>query len=205
MDHRFINEMDAITASHLSQRWSGSILLDRKGGNAMSSFQTECLRRSATGGANARILHKALHLAFAIACGLVLAAILRTPDRPASWQRHLLDAESALSVGDRNRARHLYSQASRLAVWQSDWYGALAAACGMSSIERSRGDYFASRQLLIRAMILAEKHQSATALNSVADAFAGIGDHNASAMVKSRLQGRAPGTDSLPLQPPTCK
>ena len=173
----------------------------------MSSFQSESLRdaRSASGATNARILHKALHLAFAIACGLVLATMLQSGNPPASWQQHLLDANAALSAGDRNRARHLYSQAARSAVWQDDWYGALVAACGMSRVEIARGDYFATRPMLIRAMILAEKHQSATALNSVADVFTRIGDHDAAAMVKTRLRSGTPETEPSSLQPFTCK
>jgi hypothetical protein len=135
---------------------------------------------------------------------LLLAATLRTAAAPASWQERLLNADSALASGDRNRARHLYSQAARLAVWQSDWFGALAAACGMSRVERPRDDYFATRPVLIRAMILAEQKQSAAGLNSVAEAFASIGEHSAAAMVKGRIRSSVPETDGA-LLPPACK
>jgi len=82
-------------------------------------------------------------------------------------------------------ARSLYGQAARIASWSDDWNGLLAAACGLKKVESKRETYFATRTALVRAMIAAERQRSAPGLNSVANAFAAIGEDNAAAMETS--------------------
>jgi hypothetical protein len=110
-----------------------------------------------------------------------------------------------MRAGDIYSARSLYSQTARIASWSDDWTGVLAAACGLRGLEKQHGDYFATRSTLVRAMIAAENRRSAPGLNAVASAFAGIGEHKAAAMVRSRIPIDAPTGAQNAGQPRNCQ
>lgn len=111
----------------------------------------------------------------------VFAAVGLSDKQDTHWRNLLIKAEAAFTAGDHTAARN--------AVWNDDWSGVLAAACGMREFESLRSDFFATRPMLLRAMIMAEKQNNPAGLRAVAEVFASIGDHNASAMVLKRLPG----------------
>lgn len=119
----------------------------------------------------------------------VFAAVGLSDKQDTHWRNLLIKAEAAFTAGDHTAARSLYLQAARNAVWNDDWSGVLAAACGMREFESLRSNFFATRPMLLRAMIMAEKQNNPSGLRAVAEVFASIGDHNASAMVLKRLPG----------------
>ena len=137
---------------------------------------------------------------------LVLGSLRESRELPtARWQDRLQAAEAAMLHGDTYSARSLYLQTARIASWSNDWTGVLAAACGLKKIERPRDNYFATRTTLVRATIAAQNQRSALGLNAVANAFASIGEHNAAAMVRSRIRIDAPeGAAQSPPQRWTC-
>jgi len=140
---------------------------------------------------NAGLRRGAGYAGFVFAC---LLALLVLGSLPASrqqsttrWQDTLNEADAALRNGETYTARNLYSQTARIASWSDDWTGVIAAACGLKTLESKRDAYFATRAVLVRAMIAAENQRSALGLNAVANAFASIGEHNAAAMARSRI------------------
>ena len=110
----------------------------------------------------------------------------------ARWQDTLSEADTALRNSDIYTARSLYSRTARIASWSDDWIGIVAAACGLKKLEKPRDDYYATRTMLVRAMIAAEKERSALGLNAVANAFTSIGEPNAAAMARGRIPVAAP-------------
>jgi hypothetical protein len=170
----------------------------------MNSLQTDC---ATTASARARypiagLRRRAGFASAPLACLLALLVLgsLRESREPPTtrWQDRLDAAEAAMRDGDIYSARSLYSQTARIASWRDDWTGVLAAACGLKKLERPRDGYFATRITLVRAMITAEKERSALGLNTVANAFASIGEHNAAAMVRSRIPDARDSTQILP-------
>jgi len=164
----------------------------------MNSLQTDC---ATTASARARysiagLRRRAGFASAPLACLLALLVLgsLRESREPPTtrWQDRLHEAEAAMRNGDIYSARSLYSQTARIASWSDDWTGVLAAACGLKKVERPRDGYFATRAMLVRAMIAAQKQRSAAGLNQVANAFASIGEHNAAAMARSHIQADAP-------------
>jgi hypothetical protein len=99
-------------------------------------------------------------------------------------------AESKRAQGDETEAKGLYSRAGRLAGWQDDWPGLLAADCGLYKIDRDFSPYSGSRVFLLRAMVAAEERQSRAGMKAVARAFTALGAHEAASMVRARV-----GTD----------
>jgi hypothetical protein len=110
----------------------------------------------------------------------------------ADWQRVLELAEGKRAAGDSAAARNLYSRAGRLAAWQDDWSGLLAAACGLQKIDKDSSPYSASRAFLLRAMMAAEAKQSREGLEAVARAFSALGAPESAAMARSRVSGKWP-------------
>ena len=106
--------------------------------------------------------------------------------RISDWKSVLTLAQTSRDSGDLIEARSLYSRAGRMAVWQDDWTGMLAAACGIHRLNRETGTYSTIRMLLLRAMITAEKKQSRAGIAAVANAFEQIGQNDATRMVLAR-------------------
>ena len=130
-----------------------------------------------------------------LACPVIVSAYLTLclayslspggyPQPEYHWQDKLSAAERALKDGDSVSARSFYSQAGRIASWNHDWRGTLAAACGMKRLDDKNKSYFATRATLIRAMIAAETMQSRSGLKTVAEAFESIDEQKAAEMVR---------------------
>jgi hypothetical protein len=177
----------------------------------MNSARTNCATTANVGedssiaGVRRRATFASVPLAGLLAL-LVLVSLQEARERPiARWQDHLHEAEAAMRAGDLYSARSLYAQTARIASWSDDWIGVLAAACGLKRLEKQRNDYFATRTALVRAMIAAERQRSAAGLNAVANAFAGIGEHKAAAMVRSRIPVDAPAGAQSPGQLWNCQ
>lgn len=111
-----------------------------------------------------------------------------TPD----WKSAFKLAEAARSQGDLIAAKGLYSRAGRLAGWQDDWAGLLAAACGIRRIDKAVAPYSATYVLLLRAMIAAEAKQSRDGMAATARAFAALGAKETSSMVLARVREEWP-------------
>lgn len=122
---------------------------------------------------------------------LLLLALVR-PDlslqQPPDWKPVFARAEASREKGDLYEAGHLYSKTGRLAAWQEDWVGLLAAACGMKKLNKRAESNSNIGAILIRAMLAAESRQSRVGMSAVATAFTAIGEHNAASMVLSRVQ-----------------
>lgn len=69
---------------------------------------------------------------------LIIAAWLR-PDfnRPplADWKPFLARGDHAAEAGDLQQARYLYLQVERIASWNRDWQGTIAAACWFNKLD----------------------------------------------------------------------
>lgn len=164
----------------------------------MNRMQTDCVpAASARTRCSIAVLRRRAGFAgFPLACLLALLVLgsLREirPPPIARWQDRLQEAEASRHSGDIYSARSLYAQTARMASWNDDWTGVLAAACGLKKLERPRDGYFITRTLLVRAMIAAENQKSAPGLSAVADAFASIGEPKAAAMVRTRIPSDVP-------------
>jgi hypothetical protein len=108
------------------------------------------------------------------------------------WKPVIALADASWGKGDLYGARHLYLQADRIASWQQDWEGLVAAACGMKRLDGAEGPYAKTSEILVRAMMAAESKQSRTGIFAVARAFATIGEHKAATMVLSRFRAHWP-------------
>jgi len=106
-----------------------------------------------------------------------------TPD----WRTALAQAEASREDGDLYSAISLYSRTARIASWQDDWKGLLAAACGMRRLDR-KDSHANAHGILVRAMIAAEKSADQIGLSTIAKAFESIGERNAASMVLSRMR-----------------
>ena len=176
----------------------------------MSPVRTDCATTASADSSIAGLRRRAAFASVPLACLLallVLGSLQEARERPsARWQDRLYEAEAAMRAGDIYSAWSLYSQTARIASWSDDWTGILAAACGLKKLERPRDNYFATRTTLVRAMIAARNLRSAAGLNAVANAFADIGEHNAAAMLRSRIPIDAPeGAAQSPPQRWTCR
>jgi hypothetical protein len=164
----------------------------------MNSVRADCATSAGADSPNAGLRRRAAFASVPLACLLalvVLGSLQEARERPtARWQDRLREAGLAMRAGDLYSARSLYSQTARVASWSDDWIGVLAAACGLKKLENKRGDYFATRTALVRAMIAAENQRSAEGQHAVANAFAGIGEQKMAAMLQSRISTDAPGT-----------
>jgi len=109
------------------------------------------------------------------------------PDLP-DWKPVLALAATAQEKGDLYYAKSLYLQAGSLADWREDWEGLIAVACGIYNLDKQKGHYSPTNQLLLRAMIAAETKQSQSGMIAVAKAFEGLGEDKVASMVLSRIQ-----------------
>jgi hypothetical protein len=103
----------------------------------------------------------------------------------SDWKPVLVLADTALQRGDLHYAKGLYLQAGRLSGERDDWTGLLAAACGMSKMERQRGRHSQTTVLLLSAMAAAQARQSRSGLVAVANAFTAQGQDKVASMVLS--------------------
>lgn len=151
----------------------------------MSPPRLECSRR-------APLLRAMAYMAVFLPL-LLLAVLARlNPDfnrqETPDWKSAIKLAEAARAKGDLIEAKGLYSRAGRLAGWQDDWSGLLAAACGMRRIDKEVTPYSATYALLLRAMIAAEAKQSRDGMAATARAFAALGAKETSSMVLARVR-----------------
>ena len=51
------------------------------------------------------------------------------------WRPLIARADEMLNRGDRYEARRLYLHVDRVAYWQKDWEGLIAAACGINKLD----------------------------------------------------------------------
>jgi hypothetical protein len=109
---------------------------------------------------------------------------LEIPD----WRAVLALADASREKGDLYDARHLYLQVDRIASWQQDWEGLVAAACGIKRLGGAEGPYSKTFAILVRALMVAESKGSRTGISAIARAFSTIGEHKAAAMVYSRIR-----------------
>lgn len=123
----------------------------------------------------------------------------------ADWKAKLIEGEAAWHAKDLYSARALYSQTARIASWSDDWIGILSAACGLKRLEIKSNSYFATRTVLVRAMIAADKQQSRAGLMAAARAFDSIREHKVAAMIRDRnaraIQNRAQENPPARLSP----
>ena len=109
------------------------------------------------------------------------------PDIP-DWKPVLALAATAQEKGDLYYAKSLYLQAGSLADWREDWEGLIAVACGIYKLDKQKGHYSPTNQLLLRGMIAAETKQNQSGMIAVAKAFEGLGEDKVASMVLSRIQ-----------------
>jgi hypothetical protein len=134
---------------------------------------------------------------------LMMAAWLR-PDfnRPplADWKPVLARADAAWQAGDLHQARYLYLQVERLASWNRDWEGTVAAACRFKKLDGVPARYSKAYTLLIRAGIFAEQKQSRQAMATIAGAFNLLGQHQTASLFLGRVGAGWPSQNAEPLE-----
>ncbi len=111
-----------------------------------------------------------------------------TPD----WKSVLARAEASAESGDFYRARHLYVQVDMIAGWRREWRGLVAAACGINRLGGAPGPYSQISQILLRALITARRTQSRQGIETVAKAFAVIGEPKAAEMALAQVRSEWP-------------
>jgi hypothetical protein len=123
---------------------------------------------------------------------LMVALVWIRPDltRPEipDWRPILALADASWEKGDLYDARHLYLQVERIASWQQDWEGLVAAACGIKRLGGAEGPYSKTFAILVRAMMAAESKRSRAGITAVARALSKIGEYKAATMVASRIR-----------------
>ena len=121
---------------------------------------------------------------------LIIAAWLR-PDfnRPklGDWKPVLARADAAWQAGDLHQARYLYLKIERIASWNRDWQGTVAAACRFKKLDGAPARYSKAYTLLIRASIFAEQKQSRQAMATIAEAFTLLGQHQTASSFLGRI------------------
>ena len=134
---------------------------------------------------------------------LIIAAWLR-PDfnRPklGDWKPVLARADAAWEAGDLHQARYLYLQVERIASWNRDWQGTIAAACRFKKLDGAPARYSKAYTLLIRAGIFAEQQQSRQAIATIAEAFNMLGQHQTASLFLGRVGAGWPNENSAPLE-----
>lgn len=133
---------------------------------------------------------------------LIIAAWLR-PDfnRPqlADWKPFLARGDHAAEAGDLQQARYLYLQVERIASWNRDWQGTIAAACWFNKLDGAPARYSKAYTLLIRAGIFAEQKQSRQAMATIAEAFNMLGQHQTASLFLGRVGTGWPSENAEPL------
>jgi hypothetical protein len=107
-----------------------------------------------------------------------------TPD----WRLLIARAEEASNNGDRYRARDLYLQVDRVAYWQKDWEGLVAAACRIHKLDGGNRPYSKAHFILFRASTTAESAQSRRGIATVAKSLSLLGSDEAASVIVSRIQ-----------------
>jgi hypothetical protein len=133
---------------------------------------------------------------------LIIAALLR-PDfnRPklADWKPVLARADAAWHTGDLHEARYLYLQVERIASWNRNWQGTVAAACRFKKLDGAPARYSKAYTLLIRAGIFAEQKQSRQGMATIAEAFNMLGQHQTASLFLGRVGAGWPNENAEPL------
>jgi len=119
-------------------------------------------------------------------------------EEPADWKLAFAQAEAARREGNLYEARWLYSQTGRVAFWYRDWQGILAAACGMKKVDNARDGFFATRTLVVQAMIAAELRESRAGLMAAAQAFRSLGEDKAAVTSLGRIKPGWPDETAPP-------
>src|SRR5262245_31517827 len=108
------------------------------------------------------------------------------------WRSFISQADEAANRGDLYGARHLYLQVNRVAYWEKDWEGLVAAACRLSRLDSAHGPYSQVSSILFRAWTTAERAQSRLGLVAVAKSFSRLGSDEAASVVLARIQSSWP-------------
>jgi hypothetical protein len=121
------------------------------------------------------------------------------------WKHSLKQAEILRHQGDLDGASDFYARAAQMAASVDDWKGLLAVACGLQRLGDSLERPMNSHAILLRAMMAAQRKQSAEGLQAVAVAFKSSGEWFAS-LALSRIQAtwRHGGLTARDLKLGTC-
>jgi hypothetical protein len=104
------------------------------------------------------------------------------------WRPLISRADETLNRGDRYEARRLYLHVDRVAYWQKDWAGLIAAACGINKLDGVSRPHSKVLAILFRASTIAERAQSRRGLATVAKSFSLLGSDEAASAVLARIQ-----------------
>lgn len=104
------------------------------------------------------------------------------------WRPLISRADETLNRGDRYEARRLYLHVDRVAYWQKDWEGLIAAACGITKLDGVSRPRSRALAILFRASTTAERAQSRRGLATVAKSFSLLGSNEAASAVLARIQ-----------------
>ena len=104
------------------------------------------------------------------------------------WRPLISRADETLNRGDRYEARRLYLHVDRVAYWQKDWEGLIAAACGINKLDGASRPHSRALTILFRASTTAERAQSRRGLATVAKSFSLLGSDEAASAVLARIQ-----------------
>ena len=104
------------------------------------------------------------------------------------WRPLIARADEMLNRGDRYEARRLYLHVDRVAYWQKDWEGLIAAACGINKLDGVSRPRSRALAILFRASTTAERAQSRRGLATVAKSFSLLGSDEAASAVLARIQ-----------------
>ena len=110
----------------------------------------------------------------------------------SDWKPTLARADLSWEKGNFAEARHLYLQAVRLASWGHHWEGLVAAACGIKRLDSLIGYYATTHDVLVRAMVVAERRHSRKGLATIAKVFENMRRHEAATMVLAKIQPHWP-------------
>lgn len=130
----------------------------------------------------------------AAASPLVLMLILTplyfdlSPKESPHWRPLISQGDEAANRGDLYGARRLYLQVNRVAYWEKDWEGLIAAACRLNKLDTGHGPYSQVSSILFRAWTTAERAQSRLGLVAVAKSFSRLGSDEAAAAVLAQIQ-----------------
>jgi hypothetical protein len=103
------------------------------------------------------------------------------------WRQVVALADVAREKSELYDARHLYLRAGQIASRAEDWEGILTAACGIKELGGD-SSVFSVRNMILLAMMVAERRQSRLGISAAAGAFTGIGAHEAAAMGLRRIR-----------------
>jgi hypothetical protein len=104
------------------------------------------------------------------------------------WRPLISRADETLNSGDRYEARRLYLHVDRVAYWQKDWEGLIAAACGINKLDGVSRPRSRALAILFRASTTAERAQSRRGLATLAKSFSLLGSDEAATAVLARIQ-----------------